>query len=269
MAGSTYRMTIRLWLSAILLSFALYVAFTGLQEWQRTRPNDHDLAFPQGRLRIGTDPTYPPFAYDDGQGFAGIDIELGYTLAERIGIEVQFVPISFDGLYDALHNGQVDILISALRPNPMRNNQVRYTQPYFDNGLVLVSDADTPLATMSDLTDRSLAVEYGSLAHSVANNRAQRIAPFELLHYELPQYALDAVRLQVAEGTLVDTITYQLYQRDYAEWTHHVTRVTSNHYAIAVRGDRVVTWDWINATLGELAEDGTLQAIIDRGFERS
>lgn len=261
MAKSSYRIIIIL----LLLAFSAYVSITGIVDWYRNRPPTIEEAFPAGTMVVGVDATFPPFAVDNGQEMYGIDIDLGNEIAERMEIDVRFVNMGFDGLYDALIDGQVDVVISALLINSARTQDVRYTLPYFDNGLVLVTEDET-IALMQDLPEHSIALEYGSSAYSEVNFWLQQLDSFELMPYELPRYALDSVRLNEANSALVDNTTYLLYQSEYPDWESQSNRVTNAHYAIAVRYDRETAWVWVNAVLNGIKEDGTMQAIIDRWF---
>lgn len=264
MAKSSYRIIIIL----LLLAFSAYVSITGIVDWYRNRPPTIEEAFPAGTMVVGVDATFPPFAVDNGQEMYGIDIDLGNEIAERMEIDVRFVNMGFDGLYDALIDGQVDVVISALLINSARTQDVRYTLPYFDNGLVLVTEDET-IALMQDLPEHSIALEYGSSAHSEVNFWLQQLDSFNILPYELPQYALDSVRLGEADSALVDNTTYMLYQSEYPDWESQSNRITNARYAIAMRYDREETWVWVNAVLNGIKGDGTMQAIIDEWFSPS
>jgi len=259
---------IRVLISVMLMSFAAYVSVTGMIDWYRDRPPTIEEAFPTGTMVVGVDGTFTPFAVDNGQEMYGIDIDLANELAERMELDVRFVNMGFDGLYDALIDGQVDVVISALLINSARTRDVRYTLPYFNNGLVLVTENEA-LDSMQDLPGTSLALEYGSSAHSEANFRLQQLEAFELMPYELPRYALDSVRLNEADSALVDNTTYLLYQSEYPDWENQSNRITNAHYAIAARYDREAAWVWLNAVLAGIKRDGTMQTIIDRWFSNS
>lgn len=219
--------------------------------------------FPYGQLRIGVDASNPPFAVATADDLFGLEIDLGKNLAERIGIPVRFVNMGYDGLYDSLRADQVDMVISTLTIDPLRTNDVLYTRDYFNAGLVLVSNVANPLESMAALSGRTLAFEFGSESDSYTRQWLRRISPFERQPYELPAYALDAVRLGQADAALVDAITARLYQRDHTTWQAQVDYVTYNPYVIAARIDRWDTWAKINLTLQALADDGTLDAIIN------
>ena len=256
----------RVIITLLLFAFSGYVYSVAMLEWRDNLPPSLAEAFPSGTIIVGVDATYPPFAVDNGESLYGIDIDLGNALAEQMDMPIRFVNMGFDGLYDALIDGQVDIVISALLVNSARTNDVRYTQPYFDNGLVLVSDTPN-LQTVDNLPNQSVALEYGSIAHSQANFWEQRLDPFTIMPYELPNYALDAVRLDHSEFALVDTTSYWLYRGQNPDWESNSERVTNAFYAIATRYDREATWVWVNVELGRLKRDGVVQDILDRWFE--
>ncbi|MFO7323566.1 MAG: ABC transporter substrate-binding protein [Chloroflexota bacterium] len=230
---------------------------------QQPPPTTHDL-FPYGELRVGIDASYPPFANTGPDGLYGLEVDLAVALAERLGIPVRFVNLGYDGLYDALRVDQVDVLISMLLIDPARRDDVLYTRPYFNAGLVLVSRADSGINSMDALPGRALAYEFGSPADAEARRWLRRVLPFETRPYELGRYALDAVRLEQADAALVDAITAQLYLNEHPDWDATLHYVTDTWYAAATRADRGPTWEAINQALEALAQDGTLDRIIDR-----
>jgi len=266
-------MDARPWRLAILsLICALTVwiwALGGVLFWirwnaiERPGPPVREL-FPYGEMRIGVDASNPPFAVATADDLFGFEIDLGRALAEEIGISVRFINMGYDGLYDSIRADQVDMVISTLTMDPLRTNDVRYTQPYFDAGLVLVSPSSKPIVTMSNLSNQVLAYEYGSDADSAARLWLRRIQPFETRPYELPQYALDAVRLGDADAALVDATTARLYLRDYRDWSVQMNYVTSIPYAIALRINRWNTWERVSLALQSLSDNGKLSEILKR-----
>jgi len=87
---------------------------------------------------------------------------------------VEWVPLALDGQYDALLAGQVDMLLSALPLIYERQQEVRYSQPYFQAGpLLVVRAGEGRIAGPADLVGRRVAVELGSDA-DMAARRLQR-----------------------------------------------------------------------------------------------
>lgn len=249
----------------IVLIVAAIIAVALVALWQLSRRSAPPLTeiFPYGEMRIGVDASNPPFAVATAADLFGLEIDLGRALGEQIRIPVRFVNMSYDGLYDALKADQVDILIATLTIDPLRLADVLYTRHYFNAGLVLVSPLSQPLESMSDLSGHALAYEFGSEADALARRWLRRIAPFETRPYELPAHALDAVRLAQADAALVDATSARLHLRQH-DWEAHLTYVTNLWYPVAVPSDQMARWQIVDKALQALADDGTLDEIIDR-----
>lgn len=217
-----------------------------------------------GELRIAVDASYPPFAVATADDLYGLDIDLGRAIGERIGIPVRFVNMGYDGLYDSLQTAQTDLILSALLMDGAKLGEVRYTRYYFDAGLMLVSAKNQLLASMDALPGKSLAYEFGSAADSEARLWARRIGDFEHRPYELPEYAMDAVRLQQADAALVDAIAGRLYLREHPDWQTDYVSITHALFAGAVRLDRIFVWRLVNKALQDMVDDESLDEIIAR-----
>ncbi len=226
-------------------------------------PPDPSSAFPSGALVVGVDASFPPFALDDGETMRGLDIDLATAIAEALEMPIRFVNIGFYALHDALISGQVDILVSALRVDPARMDDLRYTGSYFDNGLVLVRAADDPVTDLESLANARVAYEYASSADSQIRAWEQNGRPILRMPYELPQYALDALQLGIADAAIVDATTFRLYQSEHDNWTARYEYITHEPYAIALRIDRIDAWQLVDGALDALKENSELARIID------
>lgn len=270
MATRAGRLTGRLlrwrWARPLFVALMTVIVLATVRGWRAeygARPVT--TLFPHGEIVIGVDASYPPFARAEADGtLSGIDIDVGRALGERLGLPVRFVNMGYDGLYDSLIAGQVDLVISALQIDPMRMADVYYSWAYYNAGLIVVSAAGSPVGTMSDIGGRSLAFEYGSPADTEARAWARRVAPFERQPYATPSDALDAVRLGIADAALVDATTGRLYLRQHPGWDAQYEYVTAALYSIATRIDNRHVWRRVNRDLLALLSDGTIEAILRR-----
>jgi len=223
-----------------------------------------EVLAPTGELRVGIDVSFAPFGMLEEEAFSGIDVEIARALGSYFNLPVRIIPLGYDGLYDALQTDQVDILISALVPNPSRMDRVRYSAPYFNAGLMLVSPTGASIHHMDDIAGKTLAIALGSGAQTEANRWERRIPAFEVRPYETNGIALDAVRLGEADAALIDHAAASLYLRDHPEWAARIDEVTVLPYAIASRIERTRLGDEIQRALEAMQADGTLAAIFAR-----
>ena len=55
-----------------------------------------------GVLTMGTNATFPPYEYKDGDDVVGIDAEIAQALADKLGLKVKIVDMDFDSLLYSL-----------------------------------------------------------------------------------------------------------------------------------------------------------------------
>src|SRR5947208_2091543 len=112
----------------IVIALGLLGVLTWLGQ-QRTPDRFLDKIRASGVLRVGIDPTYPPFESLNNGKVEGYDAALASAIASDLNVRVEFVPLALDSLYDALTAEKVDLLISALPFIYERQVDVRYSQP--------------------------------------------------------------------------------------------------------------------------------------------
>jgi ABC-type amino acid transport substrate-binding protein len=235
--------------------------------WRLIVPLPAQPMLPYGVLRVGIDASYPPFGVAAGDGtLSGLDVDLARAVAEAMGVELRFINMGYDGLYDSLRADQADALFSALRVDPLRTNDARYTSSYFDAGQVLVRAPDTGIDEMADLDGLILAVEFGAEGDLEARRWQRRLHSLAIIPHESAAQALDTVQAGNANAALVDAISARLWLREHAGSPLGMAPqyVTGDPYAVAVQPGNPRLWQAIEAALGALRNSGALDEIINR-----
>ena len=254
----------RQWLVAvclIALGLLLSACRADPESWQRIQQS--------GVLRVGIDPTFPPFALDEGGTLTGIDVDLARALAAEMGLEAQFTYFGYDGLYDALATEQVDILISALVIAPERTGDFAFSAPYYDAGQVLIVPVDASgIASADDLDGQRLAVELGALGHVEALALQRDKPALQVQTYSGVDEALDAMAAGEADAALVDSVSGRLYLRQRSTSARPLMRLpvpmTSEPYAIVVRIEDRILLKELNDALHYLSQENELDAILNK-----
>ena len=243
--------------------------------------NDPSLARVQeaGVLRVGLDPSWPPFEYVDpasGQ-VAGLDVDLARAIGRELGVEVAFVVRGWEGLYGALGDGQFDAILSALPYDPWRTKEALYSISYFNAGPVLVARGELGGALGPDLESgqqaRALAgytvhVEFGAESDVQARRLADKGAQIEIVTHETAAAALDALASahSDAEAAIVDAVSARLYLREPAGQGLWIAGepLYDELYVIAVHPDAASLQAALDQALIDLRESGELDALLDR-----
>ena len=96
-------------LSKILLPLGLTLLFAGAASAQ------------QKELIVGSSATYRPFAYENpAKEIVGYDIDIIKAVADKAGLPIKIVNTPWTGIFAALNNGDVDLIISGVTINENR-----------------------------------------------------------------------------------------------------------------------------------------------------
>ena len=254
------QLTIRTYKLLSLVLLFLVSCQANNETWQRIEET--------GVLKVGLDPTYPPFDAVNDDGVFGIDVDLAKALAADLGLTAEFVLFGYDGLYDALATGQVDVLISGMVVTPERTKDFAYSEPYFNAGQILVMGEDTAVfQQLSDLNNHTLAVELGAQGHVEAINLSRRLSNLTVVPYNTPDEALTAVLQHQADAALVDSISGRLFMKDEPGLVRGETAVTVEPFALVTRIDDELLLEKLNQTLDNLHTSGQLDKIIANWLE--
>ena len=111
----------------------------------------------RGVIKIGLS-LFVPWSMRDLNGdLIGFELDVGRQLAEDMGVEVEFVPTSWDGIIPALVSGNFDAIISGMSVTASRNLTINFTDPYAFSGLAVYSNiAMTEGMSLEDFNDESI-----------------------------------------------------------------------------------------------------------------
>lgn len=219
-----------------------------------------------GKLVIGIEGTYPPFTYhnDDGS-LAGLDVELGTALAEKLGVEVEFQEAAWDSLLIGIDSGRFDTVINSVSITDERAEKYDFSDPYYYEARRVVVRAD----------DDSIQAPEDLNGKKIATNATNAFIPWyeeqgaEIVGIDTSAEAIDLVLSGRADflGTSVPVLNAYLDEHPDAKDKLKEAFVIPNSedvIAIPVRKGETEFLDAINAALAELRADGTLKAISEK-----
>src|SRR5688572_1667538 len=218
-----------------------------------------------GVLRVGMDPSYPPFAVAREGRVEGYEARLAEAIAADLGVRVEFVPLALDSLYDALIAEKVDVLISSLPFIFERQKEVRYSQPYYDAGQVLVvRRSNTRIKAAQDLAGRVVGVELGSAADTEVRRLSRNgVADIDLQTFDTPQEALDALGSRDLDAAVTDTTSAFAYAEAHPGSISILSPpLTSEPYVIAMPVGATSLAAQVAATLARLRTSGELEKMM-------
>ena len=131
----------------------------------------------EGYLTVITSPDYAPYEFYalDAEGnpsLAGFDMELAQYIADYLGLTLEVVPMSFNGIVGEMGAGSADLAIAGLSPDPERQTAMDFSDIYYEGKQAFVTVQDkaalfTDLAS-TDNADFTIAAQTGTIQMDLA-----------------------------------------------------------------------------------------------------
>lgn len=145
------------------------------------------------KLIIATDPTAPPMeSLNEQGGLVGYDVDLGYRIANELGVKAEFKTILWDNIFTALENKEIDMIMSSVTITDERKLKYNFSEPYINAGQVIVSRKDQPLRTVAELKGKKISVQKDT-----TNEK-------EAFKYTSPELVLSYLGFEEAAKTLAN-----------------------------------------------------------------
>ena len=92
-----------------------------------------------GKLVVGTEAQYAPYEFKNlDANFVGCDMWLAQQIADSLGVQLEVVDMSFDGIIPAVQSGTVDAIAAGMSPTAERAKEIDFTTPYYESNLVVI-----------------------------------------------------------------------------------------------------------------------------------
>ena len=155
-----------------------------------------------GKLVVGTEAQYAPFEFKDLEAnFVGCDMWMAAKIAESLGVTLEVVDMSFDGIIPAVKSGQVDLGIAAFTKTEERALEIDFTDIYQrDQQLLIVKKGNEELyATKDALKGLKLGAQKGTIQSLLIQSALPECELFELAKYP-------ALAMEVAQGNIAGLV---------------------------------------------------------------
>lgn len=221
----------------------------------------------RGEIIVAMEGTWAPWGYHDESGeLVGYDVEVARGIAERLGVEIQFVEGEFNGLLAGLADGRYDIMVNGVDIDENRKEKYDFSVPYaYNRTAVIVSGDNDSIQSMEDLDGKSTANTLQSTYASVAESYGAEVTgvddfiqTIELLH----SGRIDA--------TLNAEASYYDYMAQHPEDDIKIACIdpAATQVAIPMRkgAESAALLAAVNGALEEMAGDGSLSGLSVRYF---
>ena len=218
---------------------------------------------------VGTDAAYAPFESQNEKGeIVGFDIEVVQAVAKKAGIEVKFVNTPWEGIFNALAQGDRDMIVSAVTITAERKGTMDFSDPYFDAQQLIAVKDTSKVTKFADLKKLKIGVQTGTTGDEAVTKllgkTSAAIKRFESTPLALKELEAGGVDAVVADnGVIVNYVTNNpggkfksIADKEFAP----------EQYGIALKKGNTELQAKLNKGLAEIRADGSYDAIFTKYF---
>jgi polar amino acid transport system substrate-binding protein len=221
-----------------------------------------------GTLEIATKAGAPPYEFfEEGDLLRGSDIDLGYAIAAKLGLEANFSSMEFAGILPAIEAKRYDMSIAGMGDTPVRQEIVDFVDYSTDsNSIVTTKGNPHDIDGIESLCGLNVSSVEGSVYLGLLEEQNKTCDDkMEITIFQDNANALLQVQTGRADATMYQTgVALYLIKTDEASANLEV--VDSEEYgkgynAIAFNKDSAELRDLVQAALISLQEDGIYEDI--------
>lgn len=234
---------------------------------EETEPEEEtasDLAYikEKGKLVVGIT-EYEPMNYlDDNGEWTGFDTEFAEIVAEKLGVEAEFVEIDWDGKIMELDSRAIDCVWNGMTLTDEVLKGMNCTKPYVINAQVVVMNKDKleDYETVDSLEGLTFVAESGSAGAAAITN-----VGYEAVEVATQADALMEVATGVEDACVIDITMANAMTGEGTSYPDlgYLLNLTEEFYGIGFRKDSDVTAA-VNDIIDELIADGTLVKLAEK-----
>jgi polar amino acid transport system substrate-binding protein len=218
---------------------------------------------------VGTDAAYAPFESQNEKGeIVGFDIEVVQAVAAKAGIVVKFVNTPWEGIFNALGQGDRDMVVSAVTITEERKGTMDFSDPYFDAQQLIAVKDDSKIAKFADLKKRKVGVQTGTTGDEAVTKllgkTSTNIKRFESTPLALKELESGGVDAVVADNGVV--IHYVANNPGGKFKTVSDKEFVPEQYGIALKKGNSELQGKLNKGLAEIRADGSYDKIFTKYF---
>ena len=221
----------------------------------------------RGTLIVALEGAWQPWSFhDESDTLVGYDVEVSRAIAEKLGVEPEYVESDWDSLFAGLDAGRYDIVCNGVEVTDERSKTYDFTTPYgyIHTALAVKKDNDS-ITSFEDLNGKTTANSLASTYMELAESYGATVQGIDTLEETIQ--LLTAGRI---DATLNADVSFYDYLNVHPDADFKLVAFTeeASHVAIPLRkGDETATLlEAINNAIEELRADGTLTELSEKYF---
>nr|WP_288556516.1 transporter substrate-binding domain-containing protein [uncultured Mediterraneibacter sp.] len=217
-----------------------------------------------GKIVLGSSGTYSPYTYfDDDGNITGFDIELTNKVAEKLGVEVEYVQTKWDSLIAGVQTDRLDIVANQVGITDERKEAVDFSDPYCAIYPALLVKEDSDITSFEDLDGKSICCNLTTVFAPLAEKYgASTVSSEGQMTNEISM--VEAGRV---DGTIDDNITLQTYLNENPDCGLKIVAIDESqptYIGFMIKKGSTVLEEKVNDAIAELEEEGVIKELGEK-----
>ena len=221
----------------------------------------------EGKIVFAMEGTWAPWTYHDEDGnLTGYDTEVGRLIAEKLGVEAEFIEGEWDGLFAGLDSRRYDAVINGVEVTEERAEKYDFAGPYaYIKTALVVRDDNEDITSFEDLDGRTTANSFNSTYMILAESYGAEVKNVDSLSETIDMLASGRVDATLnAEVSIYDYLTVK------PNAPIKIVALTEDASEVSIplrkEEDSASLYEAINKAIEELREEGELTRLSEQFF---
>ena len=228
--------------------------------------NKLDSIQKSGKLVVALEGAWQPWSYHDSSDtLVGYDVEVSRAIAEKLGVEPEYVESDWDSLFAGLDAGRYDMVCNGVEVTEERAKTYAFTTPYgYIHTALAVRKDNEDIHSFEDLKGKTTANSLASTYMELAESYGATVQGIDTLEETIQ--LLTAGRIDATLNADVSFYDYLNVHPD-ADFKLVAQTAEASHVAIPVlKSEDTAYLDALNTAIDALRADGTLKTLSEKYF---
>ena len=259
-------------ITALLLALVMCLALCACGK-EKAAENPYNLVNP-GKLTVATSPDFAPYEFYsiDEKGnytLSGFDMALAKYIADSMGLELEVIPMDFDGTLTELAAKNVDLSIAGYSPDPERMDKMDFSDIYYTGGQSFCcTQANKDLFKSLEDTNKpeySIGAQNGSIQMDLANENSPDADIVSLTK------VTDIIAELIAgtlDGAYIETAVAETYAKNYPDLCVVLpVPYDAEGSAVGVSKGNTALLEAVNKAIGSALSSGEMDKFVAEANE--
>ena len=220
------------------------------------------MTIKSGTLTVGSDTTWKPMEYIEGDKIVGFDVDLTQAIADKLGLKLDYQSTAWDGLFPALIAHKFDMAISSITITDERKKEMDFSDPYFKTDQAVAMLAGAGIDSAEKLNGKKAGVQIGTTGEL----EAKKISGLTVNTYDDIMMAFEDLKAGRIDVVIADSYLVYAYANMNKEFEVGFAITTNEQLGIAFAKDTPDLVKAVNGALKAVKDSGKYDEIYKKWF---